>query len=195
MMSVIFWFRRWRRLETFVVLFLLALLVSELVVVLLLALGPGATLTRILGGVASWFAGGLAVCGWWVYRIVGPMLFPLLLLTGVEAYALVRLIKLKRNGYAVSEPEAQYKMLEIVETAAPGFGFIGTCLSLISTMYHMDPNLDQTAMLKTLLDNSASAFGSTVYGMSLGIAAFISLSLFKNFLIRCQSPGVESENK
>jgi len=56
----------------------------------------------------------------------------------------------------------------------------------------MDPKLNQTAMLKVLLENSSSAFGSTVYGLSLAITAFLSMEIFKNFLIN--SGHIERNN-
>jgi biopolymer transport protein ExbB/TolQ len=85
-----------------------------------------------------------------------------------------------------------YRTLKIVEGVAPGLGFLGTCISLISTMHHMDPKLTQSAMLKVLLDNSSSAFGSTVYGISLAITAFLALEIFRGFLIK---PGMMSNSR
>jgi hypothetical protein len=58
----------------------------------------------------------------------------------------------------------------------------------------MDPDLAQKAMLKALLENSSSAFGSTVCGISLAIIAFLSLELFKGFLIKSEvQEGTDKE--
>jgi biopolymer transport protein ExbB/TolQ len=83
----------------------------------------------------------------------------------------------------VQPPAKLYRVLKIVEGVGPGFGFLGTCLSLMATMHHMDPGLSQADMLKALLENASSAFGSTVYGISLAISSYIALELFQNFLI------------
>lgn len=180
----------WNRFGLFFTIFLLVIFLSEIVVIYLLGQETGDSLSR---AVASMGSAGVSVMVrvWkWAYKMVGPMLFPLLTLTAIEVRAIIKLLKCWRHGCNSVEPQKQYKTLGIVEGAAPGFGFLGTCISLIFTMHHMDPNLTQSAMLKVLLDNSSSAFGSTVFGISLAVIAFISLELFKGFLLK---PEVEEE--
>jgi len=172
----------WGRLEVFIVLFLSAIIISEIAVIFLLGQGSGEVLANAFASAGSGGGSALGRFWKWVYLMVGPMLFPLLILTVVEVYVLAKLVKLWRVGNRNGEPKKLYRTLGIVEGVAPGFGFLGTCLSLIVTMHHMDPNLTQIAMLKSLLENSSSAFGSTVYGISLAITAFLSLELFKGFL-------------
>lgn len=178
-------YRDFSRVELYVVFLLSALIISEMVVIFLLGKGAAEGLAKALTTAGSGFL--VLVLGWsrWVYRLVGPMLFPLMILTIVEVWVIVKLLQCWRFGCTTDEePRSFYKVLGIVEGVAPGFGFLGTCISLIFTMHHMDPSLNQTAMLKSLLDNSSSAFGSTVYGISLAITAFLSLELFKGFLLK-----------
>lgn len=184
MITSIFEYRGWSKVETFIGLFLLAIFISEMAVIFLLGQEAGDVMAKAF---VSLSVIGVSVLGqlWkWAYKMVGPMLFPLLVLTFVEVCAIVKLVRCWRMGCSSNEPKKQYKILRIVEGAAPGFGFLGTCLSLISTMHHMDPDLAQKAMLKALLQNSSSAFGSTVCGISLAIMAFLSMELFKGFLIK-----------
>ena len=188
MIASILEYRGWSNVEAFIAIFLLVIIVSEMVVIFLLGQEAGEILSEAF---ASLSAEGGSVLGrlWkWTYKMVGPMLFPLLTLTAIDIWAIVKLVRFWRMGCSGDGPQKQYKTLGIVEGAAPGFGFLGTCISLISTMHHMDPGLAQTAMLKVLLENSSSAFGSTVYGISLAITAFLSLELLKGFLIE---PEVE----
>lgn len=180
--------KNWSKFGLFFTILLLVIFLSEIVVIYLLGQETGNSISR---AVASMSSAGISALGqsWkWAYKMVGPMLFPLLTLTAIEIKAIVKLLKCWRLGYSGDEPQKQYKTLGIVEGVAPGFGFLGTCISLIFTMHHMDPNLTQSAMLKVLLDNSSSAFGSTVFGISLAVIAFISLELFKGFLLK---PEVE----
>ena len=180
----------WGKFGIFFTIFLLVIFLSEVVVIYLLGQETGDSLSR---AAASMGTAGVSVMDrvWkWAYKMVGPMLFPLMILTVIEIMAVVKLLKCWRLGYSGDEPQKQYKILSIVEGAAPGFGFLGTCISLIFTMHNMDPNLTQSAMLKVLLDNSSSAFGSTVFGISLAVIAFIFLELFKGFLLK---PETEKE--
>ena len=190
MIAGILEYKRWGRLEAFIVLFLSAIIVSEVGVIFLLGQETGDVLANAFAAAATRGIGILAGSWKWIYKMVGPMLFPLLILSVIEAYVLTKLVKRWKAGHRSGEPKKLYRILGIVEGAAPGFGFLGTCLSLIATMHHMDPNLTQTAMLKSLLDNSSSAFGSTVVGISLAITAFLSLELFKGFLLE---PKAEKE--
>ena len=124
--------------------------------------------------------------------MVGPVIFPLLTLTAVEIWSVIKLIQCRKAGRCGDIPAKHYKVLEIVEGSAPGFGFLGTCIALIFTMHGMDPGLNQAAMLRALLDNSSSAFGSTVYGISLALSAFLAKETFKNFLIKSEAGEVRS---
>ena len=184
MITSIFEYRGWSKVETFIGLFLLAIFISEMAVIFLLGQEAGDVMAKAFVSLSAIGVSVLEQLWKWIYKMVGPMLFPLLLLTFAEVCAIVKLVRCWRMGCSSNEPKKQYQILRIVEGAAPGFGFLGTCLSLISTMHHMDPDLAQKAMLKALLENSSSAFGSTVCGISLAIMAFLSLELFKGFLIK-----------
>ena len=177
-------YREYSKAEACLAFFLLAILISEIAVIILLGQEAGEALAKILATTGTGCVRALVQSWKWTYKMVGPMIFPLLTLTAVEVWSIIKLIKCKREGHHGDVPAKYYKVLDIVEGSAPGFGFLGTCIALIYTMQGMDPNLNQTAMLKVLLDNSASAFGSTVCGISLAITAFISKELFKGFLIK-----------
>lgn len=180
-------YRIWGRWEMLFTYFLFAALISELLVILIMNTGSGGTLARILASGGTGCFKALSVSWKWIYRMIGPMLFPLFILTIVEIWSVYRLLTYWRIGMESGTPETQYKTLRIVEGVAPGFGFLGTCISLIVTMYNMDPSMTQSVMLKELLQNSSSAFGSTVYGIALAITAFLSQEIFKGFLIRDES--------
>ena len=193
MVSRVLRYREWSRVEACFVFFLLAVLVSEMAAIFLLGQEAGEVLSKIFASIG---AGGITALGrlWkWTYKMVGPMVFPLLILTVLEMWGIYRLVMHWRVGLKSHVPESPYKILGIVEGVAPGFGFLGTCISLIFTMHRMDPNLTQSAMLKVLLENSSSAFGSTVYGISLAITAFISKELFKGFLIKPEAVEIREE--
>ncbi len=177
-------YREYSKAEACLAFFLLAIFISEIAVIFLLGQEVGGTLAKILATIGARGVRALVQSWKWTYKMVGPMIFPLLTLTAVEVWSIIKLIKCKRAGHHGDVAAKYYKVLDIVEGSAPGFGFLGTCIALIYTMQGMDPNLNQTDMLKVLLDNSASAFGSTVCGISLAITAFISKELFKGFLIK-----------
>jgi len=180
------------KVEMFIVIILLVMFVSEVLVIFILNHESGKALSKFFASMGvSTFNTLVQFCKW-TYKMVGPMLFPFLALTGAEVWAITNLVRCWRSCNAHGIPDRQYKTLRIVEGVAPGFGFLGTCISLIFTMHHMDPKLNQTAMLKVLLENSSSAFGSTVYGLSLAITAFLSMEIFKNFLIN--SGHIERNN-
>lgn len=182
--------KTWGKNEVFIALFLLAIFLSELAVIFLLGQEFGEVLSKIFASTSAVVISTLGQIWKWIYKMVGPMLFPLLALTAIEIWAIAKLAMCWKTDNGNYGLQKQYKTLGIVEGVAPSFGFLGTCISLIFTMHHMDPNLTQKAMLKVLLENSSSAFGSTVYGISLAIAAFLSLELFKGFLIK---PETEEE--
>jgi hypothetical protein len=193
MVSRVLRYREWSRVEACVVFFLLAVIVSEIAAIFLLGQEAGEVLSKAFASIS---AGGITALGrlWkWIYKMVGPMVFPLLILTALEMWGIYRLVMHWTVSLKSHVPENLYKILGIVEGAAPGFGFLGTCISLIFTMHRMDPNLTQSAMLKVLLENSSSAFGSTVYGISLAITAFISKELFKGFLIKPEAVEIRKE--
>ena len=195
MITSIFEYRGWSKIETFIGLFLLAIFISEMTVIFLLGQEAGEVMAKAFVSLSAIGVSALGQLWKWIYKMVGPMVFPLVILTGVEIGAIYKLARCWRMGCSSNEPKKQYQILRIVEGAAPGFGFLGTCLSLISTMHHMDPDLAQKAMLKALLENSSSAFGSTVCGISLAIMAFLSLELFKGFLIKAEvEEGTDKES-
>lgn len=177
-------YRKWNKIEMCFAFFLIAVLVSEISVIFLLGHGSGEALSKTFASIAAMGLNTLEQIWKWTYKMVGPMVFPLLMLTGVEIWAIYKLARCWRWKIVNDNHIKQYKVLEIVEGAAPGFGFLGTCISLIFTMSRMDPSLSQTAMLKVLLNNASSAFGSTVFGITLAITAFLVKELFKGFLIK-----------
>lgn len=172
----------WGKTEFWFACFLITVIFAEMLAVFVLSRQQGLLIAEFFAS-----AGGLAFKAisdgyGWLYKMVGPVLYPLIGLTVAEAIAMVKLVGHCRRG---SEPDAinrYYKVLEIVESVGPGFGFLGTCLSLIETMYNIDPKLDQVAMIKVLLDYSSSAFGSTVYGLVLAISAHLCTQIFKHFV-------------
>ena len=119
----------------------------------------------------------------YLYRMVGPMIVPLFALNLAYLAAVFGLVRACRGKHENPDLRKKTKILEIVENASPSFGFLGTCISLIMTMGRMDPSLQQSAMLKVLLDNASSAFGSTVYGIGLAIAAFLTREIFKEYMV------------
>ncbi|OPX39785.1 MAG: hypothetical protein B1H11_02120 [Desulfobacteraceae bacterium 4484_190.1] len=187
MVSKVIKYGKWSKVEMCFAFFLLAILVSEMAVIFLLGQGSGEALANALASIG---AGGLNALGrfWkWTYKMVGPMVFPLLILATVEIWAIFKLARCWRAEVGSVHATKHYKVLEIVEAAAPGFGFLGTCISLIFTMGRMDPSLSQTAMLKILVNNASSAFGSTVFGIALAIIAYLMKELFKEFLIKSET--------
>jgi membrane protease YdiL (CAAX protease family) len=183
MIAYVLKYRKWNKIEMSFAFFLLAVLVSEIAVIFLLGHGSGEALSKTLASIAAMGLSTLDQSWKWIYKMVGPMVFPLVMLTGVEIWAIYKVARCWRK-IVNDNPIKQYKVLEIVEGAAPGFGFLGTCISLIFTMSRMDPSLSQSAMLKVLLNNASSAFGSTVFGITLAISAFLVKELFKEFLIK-----------
>jgi len=176
-------YRIWGRWEMSFAFFLFAVLISELLVILIINTGSGIVLAQFFAFAGKGIAQTLSGLWKWIYRMVGPMVFPLFILTMVEIWSVCKLFAWCRAKIEGNTPDTQYKILRIVEGVAPGFGFLGTCISLIFTMYNMDPGMTQSVMLKELLQNSSSAFGSTVYGIALAISAFLSHEIFKGFLI------------
>lgn len=116
------------------------------------------------------------------YLWVGPVLWPLFLMSVVEFFVFIRLLQSRMGTYQFANPATPFKILKIIEEASPSFGFLGTCLSLIFTMSRMDIHLDQAAMFTTLLKNCASAFGSTAYGIVQALSAFFICKFFQEFL-------------
>jgi len=177
-------YRDSKKVVEIVVFFLLAVLVSEVAVVLTLGFDGGLAISKSIASAFGAYLISLERLWGWIYKMVGPMLFPLLTLTIIEVWCLTALIRCWKRDTWDDKSNKHCKVLEIVEGTAPGFGFLGTCISLILTMHRMDPDLSQTAMLKVLLDNSSSAFGSTVYGISLAITAFLAKEIFDEFLMQ-----------
>lgn len=174
--------RRFSRVEYFITFMLVAVLVAETLILTLIGHDVGALVWGVFVAAARAVAGGFVSCVKWTYTMVGPVVVPLLALTGVLVHALHGVYGIWRSGVRGIKAGQHIKKLKIVEGAAPGFGFLGTCISLMVTMRHMDPGLAQADMLNRLLENSSAAFGSTVYGMILAIAAFLAREMFQNCL-------------
>jgi len=166
------------------ILSLMALLIAELIAIGLISQGFSESLGGFLVIQSSQFYAVMTGSAKWGYKMVGPVIFPLLILTAAEVWSVIRLVQIRKIGMAMQRAEKQFKVLEVVESASPGFGFLGTCIALIFTMHNMDPNLNQQDMLKVLLENSSSAFGSTVFGISLALTAYLSKEIFQGFLIK-----------
>lgn len=183
------------RLERATVFVLLAALFAEIVVFFILE-KTGGPLTQSIFSATTKTMEILLSFSAWIYKMVGPVLFPLIILTGVQVWSTLKLIGCFRDTNRGRDTASAYNALEIVEGVSPGFGFLGTCISLIFTMHRMDPKLSQVDMLKALLDNSSSAFGSTVCGISLAISAFLTVKIFKKFLLKevADQRKVESMN-
>ena len=184
MIARVFRYREWNKIEMCLAFLLIAVFISEMAVIFLLGHGSGEALSKTFASMVVMGASALGHIWKWTYKMVGTMVFPLLTLTGVEIWAVYKVARCWKRKIVNDNPMKHYKVLEIVEGAAPGFGFLGTCISLIFTMSRMDPSLSQTAMLKVLLSNAFSAFGSTVFGIALAITAFLVKELFKEFLIK-----------
>lgn len=183
------------RLERATIFVLFAALLAEIVVFFILE-KAGSPLTQSIFFATVKGMKMLPGFSAWVYKMVGPVLFPLIVLAGVQVWSSFRLWRSWRRKNRGEDTAVAYDALEIVEGVSPGFGFLGTCISLIFTMHCMDPKLSQADMLKTLLDNSSSAFGSTVCGISLAITAFLTVKIFRKFLLKeaTDQPDVRSMN-
>jgi len=121
--------------------------------------------------------------GIWMYGYVGPVLVPLSLLTILYLYVAFRLARIYLGTRLTTSPAGLYRALRVVETVAPALGFLGTTLAILEVMANIDPGLGQSGMIKTLFNNSASAFGSTIFGLVLSIAAYLMREAFENFLL------------
>ena len=183
------------RLERATIFVLFAALLAEIVVFFMLE-KAGGPLTQSIFFATVKGVKMLPGFSTWVYKMVGPVLFPLIVLAGVQVWSSFQLWRSWRGKNRGEDTAVAYDALEIVEGVSPGFGFLGTCISLIFTMHCMDPKLSQADMLKALLDNSSSAFGSTVCGISLAITAFLTVKIFKKFLLREKADqcNIESMN-
>lgn len=174
----------WNRMEGLTVSCLSAVLFLEMVAIVLWNPELGRTMASLVSIMASRAVEEVGELWRYIWRMVGPVVFPLVALTAIETVTVSKLFKCRKSCHCETKKiDRLYRILRIVENASPGFGFLGTCLSLINTMADMDPKLSQSAMLKGLLENSSSAFGSTVYGISLALSAFIFHELFKGFLL------------
>lgn len=110
------------------------------------------------------------------YVYIGPVLFPLVGLSLGYLFVTYRLIS------GCSSPVFFNNALRIIEVVSPALGFLGTTISLLNVMGQIDPSQSQGDMLKTLMTNSASAFGSTVYGITLSILAYVTREIFEKFI-------------
>ena len=184
-----------KRLERTTIFVLFAALLAEIVVFFILEKAGGQITQSVFFATVKGMKILLSFSAW-IYKMVGPVLFPLIALTGVQVWSSFQLWRSWKGKNQGKDTAAAYNALEIVEGVSPGFGFLGTCISLIFTMHCMDPKLSQADMLKTLLDNSSSAFGSTVYGISLAITAFLTVKIFRKFLLKeaTDQPDVRSMN-
>jgi len=161
-----------------------ALLMAEMIVLLLLNTTMGTVLSKVLVDMVSSALVTLGDAWRWIYKMIGPVVFPLSILTVGTFWSIMRLFRCWHNAAYRNAMWKYLKILEITEGSAPGFGFLGTCIALIVTMQNMDPSLSQIKMLQALLNSSASAFGSTVYGIILAICSFLSKEIFKGFVLK-----------
>lgn len=117
-----------------------------------------------------------------IYGFVGPVLPPMALLVLLHLYVTSRLIRICR-GNSRTVPLRLYRAFKVIEAIAPALGFVGTTLGLVKVMGNINPGLSQSEMLKALMNHSASAFGSTIFGLVLSIATYLTRELFENFLL------------
>lgn len=160
------------RLEKAVIMILLALIGAELT----------AMFNINLAGFLKTIITAILIRVWdmwnWAYGYVGIVILPLLALVLLYAWCTIALVQIFRGKYPEADRERYYKGLDVVETISPLFGFLGTTLSLLSVMEGINPQLNQNQMLKALLNNSASAFGSTVFGLVNAAVAYLTRSGF-----------------
>lgn len=158
---------------------LLLVMIAEAVVLFLQHQEVALPIAQVIVSASQHIGQSGAVLWEWIWKMVGPVVFPLFALTVLEIWSFVKLIECKICNHETARARRYLKNMEIIEGSAPGFGFLGTCIGLIATMKGMDPQLNQVQMLKTVLDNSSSAFGSTIFGILLAISAFITKEIFR----------------
>lgn len=158
---------------------LLLVMIAEAVVLILQHQGVALLIAQVIVTAFRHIGQSGAVLWEWIWKMVGPVVFPLFALTLLEIWSFFKLLECKIFNYEAARAHRHLRSMEIIEGSAPGFGFLGTCIALIATMKGMDPQLNQIQMLKAVLDNSSSAFGSTVYGILLAVSAFITKELFR----------------
>ena len=158
---------------------LFLILIAEAVVLFLQLQGMAIPIAQLIMSTVESIKGPTSVLWDWLWKMVGPVVFPLLALTVLEIWSFIKLVECKIFNYEEMNASQYIRNMSIIEGSAPGFGFLGTCIGLIATMRGMDPQLNQVQMLKAVFDNSASAFGSTIFGILLAISAFIIKEIFR----------------
>jgi len=96
---------------------------------------------------------------------------------------------LKYGNYVVQlslsdelESDRPFHFLEVVRELSVTFGFAGTVIALMFTMGDMSADLSQSEMIDVLLKQSSSAFGSTIYGLFLSVAAYLGIKFFRRYI-------------
>lgn len=162
---------------------LLATLVAELGAILILDKGIDVSSVFSLKMIN---VQGSAFCEW-IWRMIGPMLFPFTIIAGFLFWSLKELLCCWRCRPQKYDLDKVYKTLYIIEIVAPAFGFWGTCQALMKTMKHIDPSQAQKALLTALLNSSSMAFVTTILGLAFSITAFLSKEIFKDYLMGSSS--------
>ena len=184
MITSIFKYREWSKVETFTGLFLLAIFISEMAVIFLLGQEAGEVLSKAF---ASQSTAGVSALGHFcksVNKIMGFWIFPFLIMTGVSIWSTVNLVKCWRvqdwNDAAINH----HKILGIIQNVSPLIGMLGTVVSLYLAMGSMKPNAPQNELLISMLSKSSIALITTACGFALCIVAYLIREIFKEFLIR-----------
>lgn len=176
-MKRLFFLDDWNALEKNLFFVAFALALAEFVIILMLLLWSPMDLAATFGMILPSPISALGKSWMWLYRIVGPMIYPLTILMGLFFYASLRVVKICKGLLKTPYVARTLHMLEIVEYTAPAIGFCGTALGMVRTMYKLDPSLSQAMMLRVLLDESAAAFGASIFGIGISIFAVLSKKL------------------
>lgn len=167
----------WNTLERNFLFMAFALALGEFVIILMLLFWSPMDLAATFGMILPSPVSALGKSWMWLYRLVGPMIFPLTALMWLFFHASSRVVKIWKNGLEAPYVARTLSMLEIVEYVAPALGFCGTAVGMIKTLYKLDPCLSQTMMIRTLLDESGTAFAVSVLGIGISILAVLSKKL------------------
>ena len=175
------------------VLFLLALFVSELMVIYLLGYETGDAAAKFFVSLISYIFGILTKFFKEVNKTLGFWVFPFLMMAGIVVWSTVRLVKCYKIQ-CIDETAKHFKILELIQNISPLVGMLGTVVSLYYAMGSMNPKLPQSVLLMTLLSRSSTALITTACGFLLCIAAYVIREIFSDFLI-IQKYGAVSEDE
>lgn len=113
----------------------------------------------------------------WIYGYVGPVILPLGVLAGIYVYITTRLALARLRSVDIKNRTRYYRAMTIVEYAQ-AFGFLGTAIALIQVMQNLDTSKEQITLVQTMMNESSKAFGSTIAGITVSAAAYITRQAF-----------------